>query len=67
MICPKCNGNGYLKQKTPIFSIWRCAITKNSVVQCTKCKSEGEIEVDEQLATDQYNPYAFYDHVDRLH
>ena len=34
MICPKCNGNGYVKKKTPIFSIWRWGLTKHSVVQC---------------------------------
>ena len=67
MICPKCNGNGYMKKKTPIFSIWRWALTKHSVVQCKECKSEGEIEIDEQLGTGQYNPYALFDHIDRLH
>ena len=67
MICPKYNGNGYIKKKIPIFSIWRWGLTKHSVVQCKKCKSEGEIEIDEQLGTGQYNPYAVHDHIDRLH
>ena len=34
-ICPECNGNGYNK------------IAKNMVVQCDKCKSEGELRLEE--------------------
>lgn len=67
MICPTCNGNGFRKKKTPIFSIWRWGVTKVKIEQCKKCNSKGEIEVDEQLATGQYNPYAVHDHVDRFH
>ena len=34
-ICPECNGNGYN------------IIAKNMVVQCDKCKSEGELPLEE--------------------
>ena len=33
-ICPECTGNGYKR------------IAKNMVVQCEKCKSQGELEMD---------------------
>ena len=33
-ICPNCNGNGYNK-------------VYNMIVQCDKCKSEGELQLEE--------------------
>jgi len=33
-ICPECTGNGYKR------------IAKNMVVQCEKCKSQGELEME---------------------
>ena len=39
VICPNCNGNGYVKlpQKMP---------DKERVAQCTVCNSQGEIDED---------------------
>ena len=34
-ICPKCKGNGYIR------------IAKNMIVQCDKCKSQGELPLEE--------------------
>ena len=34
-ICPECTGNGYKR------------IAKNMVVQCEKCKSQGELPIKE--------------------
>ena len=36
-ICPRCTGNGYIKVKKEVGS------NKDIVVQCTMCKSQGEI------------------------
>jgi len=33
-ICPECKGNGYNR------------IAKNMVVQCEKCKSQGELKIE---------------------
>ena len=40
MICPDCNGNGYIKA---VLEEGR----EHVVVQCQTCESEGEIYVDE--------------------
>ena len=34
-ICPECKGNGYNR------------IAKNMIVQCDKCKSQGELDLEE--------------------
>ena len=39
MICPRCNGNGYVK--IPNESV---DIPKEVVAQCTMCESGGEID-----------------------
>jgi len=66
-ICPQCNGNGFLRKSINIISIWRWALKYSKIVQCKKCKSEGELIYDEQLATGQFNPYAIHNHTDNIH
>ena len=34
-ICPECKGNGYIR------------VAKNMIVQCDKCKSQGELTLEE--------------------
>jgi len=46
-ICPACNGNGYLKI---LFEEGR----EHIIQQCTECKSEGEIYVDESEVIEFY-------------
>ena len=41
-ICPRCRGNGYIKVKKSVED------PTDIVQQCTMCKSEGEIMIDEQ-------------------
>ena len=41
-ICPRCQGNGFIKVKESIEN------PTEVVQQCTLCKSEGEIMIDEQ-------------------
>jgi len=41
-ICPRCRGNGFIKVKKSIEN------PTEVVQQCTQCKSEGEIMIDEQ-------------------
>tara|TARA_R100001369_G_scaffold1182_1_gene3974 strand:+ start:995 stop:1210 length:216 start_codon:yes stop_codon:yes gene_type:complete len=46
-ICPKCNGNGYVKL---VLEEGR----EHIVAQCVTCDSEGEIYVDESEVVDVY-------------
>jgi DnaJ-class molecular chaperone len=41
-ICPRCQGNGFIKVKESIEN------PIDIVQQCTMCKSEGELMIDEQ-------------------
>jgi DnaJ-class molecular chaperone len=41
-ICPTCNGNGFIRKKDHVD------IRKQSVEQCSTCKSEGEITITHQ-------------------
>ena len=41
-ICPRCQGNGFIKVKQSIEN------PIDTVQQCTMCKSEGELMMDEQ-------------------
>ena len=41
-ICPRCQGNGFIKVKESIEN------PTEVVQQCTQCNSEGEIMIDEQ-------------------
>ena len=41
-ICPRCQGNGYIKVKKSIDQ------PIDTVQQCTQCDSQGEIMIDEQ-------------------
>ena len=47
MICPNCNGNGYVKA---VLEEGR----EHVVLQCIECDSEGEIYVDESEVTEFY-------------
>ena len=47
MICPNCNGNGYVKA---VLEEGR----EHVVLQCIECDSEGEIYVDESEIVDVY-------------
>ena len=47
MICPDCNGNGYIKA---VIEEGR----EHVVVQCQMCESEGEIYVDESEVVESY-------------
>jgi len=43
-ICPKCNGNGYRR-------IWKDQHeTEKVTIQCSYCKSQGEIDITEEVA-----------------
>ena len=46
MICPRCKGNGYIRIPNEAVGI-----KKQVVVQCTMCKSQGEVE-DESINYD---------------
>jgi len=46
MICPRCKGNGYIRIPNEAVGI-----KKQVVVQCTMCKSQGEID-DENINYD---------------
>jgi len=47
MICPNCNGNGYVKA---VLEEGR----EHVVLQCIECDSEGEIYVDESEVVESY-------------
>jgi len=47
MICPNCNGNGYVKA---VLEEGR----EHVVLQCKTCDSEGEIYVDESEVVESY-------------
>jgi len=47
MICPDCNGNGYIKA---VLEEGR----EHIVLQCQTCDSEGEIYVDESEVVESY-------------
>jgi DnaJ-class molecular chaperone len=47
MICPDCNGNGYIKL---VLEEGR----EHVVAQCVTCESEGEIYVDESEVVESY-------------
>ncbi len=47
MICPDCNGNGYVKA---VLEEGR----EHVVLQCQTCDSEGEIYVDESEVVESY-------------
>ena len=47
MICPNCNGNGYVKA---VLEEGR----EHVVLQCIECDSEGEIYVDESEVVEFY-------------
>ena len=40
IICPKCNGNGYIKLPTTALQ------PKEQIAQCVVCDSQGEIDED---------------------
>ena len=42
-ICPRCFGNGYIRIPNEAVGV-----PKQVVTQCTMCKSQGEIELDEE-------------------
>ena len=51
-ICPECKGNGYKKKYIPFIQVWKWGIGYTKIVQCKKCKSQGEIIYHEpKLAT----------------
>jgi len=51
MICPRCNGNGYVK--IPNESV---DIPKEVVAQCTMCESGGEIDEIDKHGNANDNP-----------
>ena len=42
-ICPRCFGNGYIRIPNEAVGV-----PKQVVAQCTMCKSQGEVELDEE-------------------
>ena len=51
-ICPVCKGNGFKKKYIPFIQIWKWGIGYTKIIQCKKCKSQGEIIYHEpKLAT----------------
>ena len=61
MICPNCNGNGYVKA---VLEEGR----EHVVLQCIECDSEGEIYVDESEVVESYIDADYpTDHDGKLH
>jgi len=51
-ICPRCNGNGYIK--IPNKSVEEPG--KEVTTQCTMCKSQGELILNEKDFIEQFAP-----------
>ena len=52
-ICPRCNGNGYIKIPNKSVEEPRKEVT----TQCTMCGSQGELILNEKDFIEQFNPH----------
>lgn len=50
IICPHCNGNGFIRDKDS-----HPDIRKQDSIQCEKCHSEGEVDITEEVLNDLKN------------
>ena len=47
VICQTCKGNGYIHKKQIIIQVWNFALSFVKTIQCKKCRSEGEIKIND--------------------